>query len=120
MLYEVITHELIEYVLSLPDAYKMGEGPKQLLVDSLPDLLPDYIVNRPKMGFEFPWREWLKNELFDYADQRLRRISKRPYFKEEGVMELWSRFTKGDQSITYSRIWPLVVLEEWMELNEIN
>ncbi len=113
-------HELIEYVLSLPDAYKMGEGPKQLLVDSLPDLLPDYIVNRPKMGFEFPWREWLKNELFDYADQRLRRISKRPYFKEEGVMELWSRFTKGDQSITYSRIWPLVVLEEWMELNEIN
>lgn len=113
-------HDLIEYVLSLPDQYKFPYTPKKLLVDSLPDLLPDYIVNRPKMGFVFPWRDWLKKELFDFADVRMKNISQRQYFNEKGVMELWSHFVKGDASVTYSRIWPLVVLEEWMEKNEVN
>lgn len=112
-------HDLIEYVLSLPDAYKMPVTPKKLLVDSLPDLLPDYIVNRPKMGFQFPWRDWLKDELFAYADNRIKRISQRPYFNEKGVKDLWGRFVKGDASVTYSRIWPLVVLEDWMEKNGV-
>jgi len=112
-------HDLIEYVLSLPDQYKYPHTPKKLLVDSMPDLLPDYIVNRPKMGFVFPWRDWLKDELFDYADVRIRRISQRECFNEKGVMDLWRRFVKGDASVTYSRIWPLVVLEEWMEKNDV-
>ncbi len=112
-------HDLIEYVLSLPDQYKMPVTPKKLLVDSLPDLLPDSIVNRPKMGFVFPWRDWLKGELFDFADARIKNISQRAYFNEKGVMELWSRFVKGDTSVTYSRIWPLVVLEEWLQRNEV-
>lgn len=112
-------HDLIEYVLSLPDQYKYPSTPKRLLVDSLPDLLPDYIVNRPKMGFVFPWRDWLKKELFDFADVRMKNISQRECFNEKGVMDLWSCFLKGDASVTYSRIWPLVVLEEWLETNEV-
>lgn len=107
-------HDLIEYVLSLPDEYKRPLTPKKLLVDSMPDLLPDYIVNRPKMGFVFPWRDWLKNELHSYADNRIRSIAKREYFNEKGVLDLWNRFMKGDPTVTYSRIWPLVVLEEWV------
>ena len=112
-------HDLIEYVLTLPDQYKFPITPKKLLVDSLPDLLPNYIVNRPKMGFVFPWRDWLKGELFDFADARIKHISQREYFNEKGVMDLWRRFVKGDASVTYSRIWPLVVLEEWMERNGV-
>lgn len=107
-------HQLIEYVLALPDQIKYPSTPKKLLVDSLPDLLPDYIVNRPKMGFVFPWEHWLRNELFGYADERIRSLSKRPYFKDNSVIELWDGFQKGNPSITFSRIWPLVVLEEWM------
>ena len=107
-------HQLIEYVLALPDQIKYPSTPKKLLVDSLPDLLPDYIVNRPKMGFVFPWEQWLRNELFGYADERIRSLSKRPYFKDNSVIELWDGFQKGNPSITFSRIWPLVVLEEWM------
>ncbi len=108
-----LDHELVEYVLSLPDDLKQPLTPKKLLVDSLPDLLPDYIVNRPKMGFVFPWRDWLKGEMHAYADERIRRIAQRPWFNEKGVLDLWDRFLKGDASVTFSRVWPLVVLEEW-------
>jgi asparagine synthase (glutamine-hydrolysing) len=109
-----LDHELVEYVLSLPDNIKRPVTPKKLLVDSMPDLLPDYIVNRPKMGFVFPWRDWLKGEMHSYADERIRSIAQREMFNEKGVLAIWSRFLKGDASVTFSRVWPLVVLEEWI------
>ncbi len=110
-----LDHELVEYMLSLPDTIKYPTTPKKLLVDSLPDLLPDYIVNRPKMGFVFPWQHWLKNELHAFVDERLASLAKRDFFNEAAVMNLWKQFKNGDPSVTYSRIWPLVVLEEWMK-----
>ena len=109
-----LDHELAEYVLSLPDEIKRPVSPKKLLVDSMPDLLPDYIVNRPKMGFVFPWRDWLKGEMHSYADDRIRSLAQRELFNEKGVLHIWSRFLKGDASVTFSRVWPLVVLEEWI------
>ena len=43
--------------------YTVGH-PKQLLIDSFKKALPAEIWNRPKMGFTFPFAEWLgKNEL---------------------------------------------------------
>ncbi len=114
-----LDHDLVEYVLSLPDKYKHPITPKKLLVDSFPELLPDYIVNRPKMGFTFPWREWLKNELHSYADERIKTISHRNYFNQQEILKLWSQFLAGNPNVTFSRIWPLIVLEEWMQRNEI-
>src|SRR5690554_2627899 len=107
-------HHMIEYVLSLPDSIKYPSTPKKLLVESLPDLLPDNIVNRPKMGFVFPWEHWLRNELHSYADERIRHLAQRADFDKIAVKKLWEDFQKGNPLVTFSRIWPLVVLEEWM------
>ena len=38
--------------------------PKQLLINSFESILPAEIWNRPKMGFSFPFNEWLKNSLY--------------------------------------------------------
>lgn len=42
-----------------------GEWPKQLLVDAYKDKLPAPIWKREKMGFGFPFRQWLAND--DYV-----------------------------------------------------
>jgi asparagine synthase (glutamine-hydrolysing) len=105
---------LIEFVLSLPDAMKFLVTSKKLLVDSLPDLLPHYIVNRPKMGFVFPWEHWLKNELHSYAQERIQKLAQREPFNQQAVLNLWEQLLKGNPAVTFSRIWPLVVLEEWL------
>lgn len=39
-----------------------GKWPKQLLIDSFKDILPEAIWNRPKMGFGFPFTKWLAND----------------------------------------------------------
>lgn len=41
---------------------KFNNGrPKQLLIDSFSNILPEAVWNRPKMGFTFPLQEWMKN-----------------------------------------------------------
>lgn len=114
-----IDYTLVEYVLGLPDKYKVPKTPKKLLVDSLGDLLPDEIVNRPKMGFTFPWKLWIKNELKQFCENKLYALSKRKPFNEQGVMKLWEAFLKDNPRITWSRIWYLVVLENWLQENGI-
>ena len=41
-----------------------GTYPKQLLVDSFKDQLPAAVWNRPKMGFSFPFTEWMQHSEF--------------------------------------------------------
>jgi asparagine synthase (glutamine-hydrolysing) len=59
-----LDREFVELSMQIPAHLKYGgERPKQLLIDSFRDLLPESIWNRPKMGFSFPFRDWLsKNE----------------------------------------------------------
>jgi glycosyltransferase involved in cell wall biosynthesis len=39
-----------------------GQLPKQLLIDTFKDILPEPVWNRPKMGFGFPFKKWLAND----------------------------------------------------------
>lgn len=114
-----IDYTLVEYVLGIPDKFKVPSTPKKLLVDSLGTLLPSEIVNRPKMGFTFPWKDWMKGELKGFCEQKLMALSKRSMFNSAGVLRLWRSFLAGDPRITWSRVWYLVVLENWLQENQI-
>lgn len=115
-----IDYTLVEYVLGIPDKYKGMITPKKLLVDSLGDLLPSEIVNRPKMGFTFPWKNWMKMELKSFCEQRMKSLSLRKEFEKEAVLKLWTGFLADDPRISWSRVWHLVVLENWLQENGIN
>ena len=115
-----LDYKLVEYVLNLPDEMKFPISPKKLLVDAVSDLLPSEIVNRPKMGFTFPWKNWMKNELKIFCETRLQNLGKRELFDANGLTELWTKFLNDDPLVTWSRIWPLVVLSHWLDKNDIN
>ena len=93
---------------------KFPHSPKKLLIESLDELLPNEIVNRPKMGFTFPWQEWLNGELRGFASERIESLKNRKSFKAEGIESLWQSFLKGDKRVTWSRIWGLIVLEDFL------
>ncbi len=114
-----LDHELVEFVLGVHDLHKFPKTPKQLLVDSLTDLLPREIVDRPKMGFTLPWEQWLKTDLRSFCEERLLRLAARTEFDQAGVRQLWQRFLAGDKRVTWSRVWYLVVLADWLERNGI-
>jgi asparagine synthase (glutamine-hydrolysing) len=51
----------IKMALQIRSDIKYQGGGKQLLVEAFNDILPEAIYNRPKMGFTFPFREWMLN-----------------------------------------------------------
>jgi len=114
-----LDHKLIEYVYGIPDQFKYPETPKKLLVDSLGDLLPDSIVNRPKMGFVLPWENWMKNELKEFCETSLHQLDQTGLFEKGALEAMWDKFQSGNKQFTWSRLWPLVVLGNWMKENEI-
>lgn len=112
-------HELIEFVLAVPDKVKFPVYPKSLLVQSLGSLLPDEIVHRKKQGFVFPWSEWMKKELRSFCDERLQRLGQRSFINNKALQAYWQRFLANDKSIRWPELWMFVVLEHWMERNDI-
>ena len=114
-----LDYQLVDFVLSVPDEYKFPHSPKKLLVDSLGDLLPGEVVYRPKMGFTLPWEHWLRNELRTFVSTNMEQLSGLPLGRGAGVNTLWDRFLKGDKTVTWSRIWHLVVLNHWISENNL-
>ena len=114
-----LDHELIEFVLGVDDRHKYPHTPKQLLVASLGDLLPREVVDRPKMGFTLPWEVWMRGELRSFCEERLTGLGRRPMFRNGAIGALWQRFLQGDTRMNWSRIWTLVVLEDWLHRHGI-
>jgi asparagine synthase (glutamine-hydrolysing) len=114
-----LDHELIEYVLSVPDKFKYPVSPKSLLTKSLKGLVPEEVINRPKMGFVLPWKDWLKNELRGFCESHISNIEKREIYEKGSVSKLWNSFMNNDPLATWSRVWHIIVLEEWMKENSI-
>jgi asparagine synthase (glutamine-hydrolysing) len=114
-----LDHDLVSYVLGVKDEFKIPYTPKKLLVDSLGDLIPSEIVNRPKMGFTFPWEKWMRHELKSFCEERIHSLAKRTLFNEKALIKHWNLFLNGDKRVTWSRVWYLVVLEDWLQRNKI-
>jgi asparagine synthase (glutamine-hydrolysing) len=56
-----LSHELVEFLFTLPDGMKVGEGEtKRILRAAMADLLPDELVKRKdKLGFRPPQDAWM-------------------------------------------------------------
>jgi len=118
----LLDHVLVEYVMGLPDERKSPNGtPKSLLVESLNGRLPPEVVNRPKRGFTLPFEPWMRGAMREFCEERLsaERVAARGIFDPSEVRRLWRTFLAGGREVTWSRLWLLVALEEWLETNEV-
>jgi len=114
-----LDHTLVEYVINVSDRIKYPHTPKQLLTESLGSLLPREIIDRPKMGFTLPWEQWLKQEMRSFAEERLNAFGARDGINQKAIERIWQNFLKNDPRYSWSRIWPLVVLEDWLQQNNV-
>jgi asparagine synthase (glutamine-hydrolysing) len=112
-------HQLIEYVLSLPDEMKLGGSTKQLLTDALEPLLPQGIIKRTKKGFVLPWKVWMKNELKSFCESQILECAEREFINKTYLIKMWNQFLRDENRVSWISIWQLVVLNYWMNKNGI-
>jgi asparagine synthase (glutamine-hydrolysing) len=115
---------LVDYVLSLPGAWKLNhgtKGPKPLLADALADLLPRDFLARPKMGFTLPFERWLQQNLRTEVSSVLEDASMLsvPALNSAAVQKLWRNFLQKPRAVGWSRPWSLYVLAKWCEINRV-
>lgn len=51
--------DLVSFALSVDHSIKYGKMPKALLKDAFANLLPPEVLSRAKMGFTFPFQNWV-------------------------------------------------------------
>ena len=101
-----VDHRLVELVASMPAASKIqGDRQKPLLVDALDDDLVRRIAARPKVGFSFPLRRWLAEELTDLPIE-----TERLGLRRTAVDMVKSEARAGGD---HRREWMLLVLSDW-------
>lgn len=110
-------HDLVKLALSLPDSWKLGQRPKDLLISAFSSLLPLEVYNRQKQGFTLPWEKWMRNELHEFCSQRILSWSIR--MDRPNVFKEWQKFSQHQSSLTWSRWWSLIALEDWLNRNQI-
>jgi asparagine synthase (glutamine-hydrolysing) len=110
-----LDHRLVEFVAALPDEWKLsGLTTKRVLRESMRGLLPESILNRPKMGFPVPFTQWTRGAWNSVARDVLldRRSRERGLIDPTSVGRLLhdhaERRTEGGD-----RIWSLLNLELW-------
>jgi asparagine synthase (glutamine-hydrolysing) len=114
-----LDHELIEYVTHVSDQVKYPHTPKQLLVSSFQDILPSSITSRKKMGFVLPWEDWMKGDLREFCQENIDQLVDSGLMNASAVQGLWKDFLDAKGNVSWSRVWPIIVLSQWMKLNEI-
>ncbi len=111
--------DLISLALNIPDIFKQGKGNKPLFTAAVTDLIPPSVFNRPKMGFLLPFERWMRHELRDFCASRLAILIERPEFHGAAIQTMWQSFLAEQKGITWSRLWTLVALGHWLDINKI-
>jgi asparagine synthase (glutamine-hydrolysing) len=105
--------ELATYVAGLDPAAK-AVGEKDLLKEAMADEVPLEVIEREKTGFNFPFADWLREDLADLVDDALSASAlEGTPLDADAAASVRRGYERGDEH--WSRVWALVVLSRWVE-----
>ena len=108
-------HELAEFVSAMPDEFRVrGRATKWILREAMKRLLPQSILERPKVGFRVPVNEWFRGPMKDYLYDHLTGADSktRDYYRSDTLDNLLKEHVSGRQNHE-KLLWCLLNLEIW-------
>jgi asparagine synthase (glutamine-hydrolysing) len=120
----LLDQRLVESVCRIPGIAKISRGgaPNKWLLIKLADIiLPSDAIRRPKMGFVFPWDNWLRRELRRQTEEVLldRASVDRAGLQGLAVESLWRQYLEGEVTWRSADILTLVHLITWSSLHKL-
>ena len=110
-----LDHEFAQYVSSLPDDYRVRRlRSKWILREACRDLLPQRILERPKVGFRVPVNKWFRADMRDYLLEHLKSANSltRQYYDAAVLDAVLAEHLDGRQNHE-KLLWALLNLEIW-------
>ncbi len=112
-----LDYRIIEWVATLPDNLKIRNGIKKyLLREIVHKYVPKQMMDRPKMGFGVPIKEWFKSELADYFNEYLSKSK----IESQGlinydVVKIWLENYNNGRTEYINHLWYLLMFQMWYE-----
>jgi asparagine synthase (glutamine-hydrolysing) len=110
-----LDHELAGYVSSLPDSYRVkGMTTKWVLREAGKSLIPEQILNRPKVGFRVPVNRWFQGPMKQYLRDHLQGSGSktRGYYDAQVLDRVLGDHIEGRHNHE-KLLWALLNLEIW-------
>lgn len=98
-----IDQVLFDKIAKIPSNLRLEQG-KKLLIDSVPEL-PEWVINRPKQGFRFPFDEWFSN---DWRNSSALSQAPENEASQQNNIPSWVHLSP------WYRRWSIIVLDEWL------
>ena len=110
-----LDYRLVEYSMGLPMEIKLAGGVKGLLKKVSRGLIPDAVIDRPKVGFGAPMAEWLRGDFGRDAEAVIMRsrLRERGFFDYDRITRLFASHRAGtDRSLP---LWTIYNLTAWYD-----
>ncbi|UXY50309.1 asparagine synthase (glutamine-hydrolyzing) [Pseudomonas tohonis] len=112
-----LDHRLVEAAFAMPEAWKLERGrAKSLLKDAVRGLIPDPVIDRPKVGFGAPVAHWLKGELGRRVEYEISQCAlfRSGWFDDGYIRDLFEAHRSGRGNHGAS-LWALYNLAGWYD-----
>lgn len=102
--------EVFNVARQLTDKQKIENGmTKVLLRESFKDILPEHVLNRPKLGFPTPIRKWLQDDLGDYVADVILKSDIDTFLDKKQILKLIHDHKSGVKDNS-RKIWSIFIL----------
>jgi asparagine synthase (glutamine-hydrolysing) len=111
-----LDQEVYQVARTIPAKYRIHAGTtKYILRQAMKGLIPDHIVDRPKLGFPVPLRDRLRGPRGSFVYQTIEAAGIGDYIKMDPVKGMLDKHIRGEGD--YSRkIWTLYIFAVWYNM----
>jgi len=107
-----LDHKVVELAFQIPEKLKIKNNRlKSILKNALNDYIPDFILNRPKIGYSVPILDWFSSDLGNKAKSEL------DFFCEHTNILNPQAINKLFSGKKYHQIWYLYNFALWWRYN---
>ena len=111
----LLDYHIVEFALNLPAHMKLqGTRTKSILRQTVKNMVPDSVLEKPKEGFSIPMKHWLRTSLKPMMLDLLSKaaLQKHGYFDNQVVARWIQEHLDGRVNHSH-RLWALMVFEMW-------
>ncbi len=114
-----LDHEVVELAARMPPGLRLREGGKFPLKAVARGLVPDAVIDRPKVGFPVPALKYVRGPFLDYMRGLLesKACRERGLFERTCVEKLLAEPEAHTTPLQGSKLWHLALLEAWLQEN---